>query len=184
MTVRLVGRKCTVKCLLNGLETDALWDTGAQVSIISHSWLKQCLPECNIWNIAKFLGMDGLGLKAANGTDIPCEGWMKLTFNFIKDDSGHTVTASFLLAKDFLDVPVVGVKVMEEITTHFDRGSSSRVNGSLVDVLTSSLTGFERRKEEALIQFIRSEPLVERKYTEDRENTVVFVSHLSPEEHV
>ena len=42
--VRLVGRICIVKCLLNGLETDALWDTGAQVSIISHSWLNQCLP--------------------------------------------------------------------------------------------------------------------------------------------
>jgi len=50
--VRLLGRKCTVKFLLNGLETDALWDTGAQVSIISHSWLKQCLPGCDIWDIA------------------------------------------------------------------------------------------------------------------------------------
>ena len=32
--VRLVGRKCIVTCSLKGLETDALWDTGAQVSII------------------------------------------------------------------------------------------------------------------------------------------------------
>ena len=24
--VRLVGRKCTVKCLLDGFEADALWD--------------------------------------------------------------------------------------------------------------------------------------------------------------
>ena len=35
----LVGRKCTVKCLLNGVETEALWDTGAQVSIIPSNWL-------------------------------------------------------------------------------------------------------------------------------------------------
>ena len=27
--IRLVGRKCTVKCLFNGVETEALWDTGA-----------------------------------------------------------------------------------------------------------------------------------------------------------
>ena len=101
-----------------GLETDVLWDTGAQVSIISHSWLKQCLP-CDIW--AKFLSINGLELKAANGTDLPCVGWMKLTFNFIKDDSDHTVTVSFLIAKDVLDVPVVGVNVIEEIK-HFDRG--------------------------------------------------------------
>ena len=127
--------------------------------------------------------MDGLELKAANGTGLPCEGCMKLTFNFIKDDSDHTITVPFLIAKDVLDVPVVGVNVIEEITKHFDRGSSARVNGSLVAVLTSSLTGVERRKVEALVQFITSEYLQDRNYTEDRENTVVFVSYLSPEEH-
>lgn len=57
--VRLVDRKCSVRYLLNGIETEALWDTGAQVSIISHSWMKQCLPECNVRDIAELLGMDG-----------------------------------------------------------------------------------------------------------------------------
>ena len=57
---------------------------------------------------------------------------MKLTFNFIKDGSDHTVTVPFLIVKDFLDVPVVGVNVIEDITKHFDRGSSARVNGLLV----------------------------------------------------
>ena len=47
---------------------------------------------------------------------------MKLTFNFIKDDSDHTVTVPFLIAKAVSDVPVVGVNVIEEITKHFDRG--------------------------------------------------------------
>ena len=40
-----------------------------------------------------------------------------------------TVTVPFLIAKDVLDVPDVGVNVIEEITKHFDRGSSARVNG-------------------------------------------------------
>ena len=57
---------------------------------------------------------------------------MKLTFNFIKDDSDHTVAVPFLIAKDVLDVPVVGVNVIEDITKHFDRGSSAMVNGLLV----------------------------------------------------
>jgi hypothetical protein len=30
---KLVGEKCHVRCELNGIETDVLWDTGAQVSI-------------------------------------------------------------------------------------------------------------------------------------------------------
>ena len=81
--IRLVGRKCIVKCLLNGLETDALWDTGAQVSISSHSWLKQCTPGCEIRDIAELLGMDELELKAANGTDLPFEGWVEPTLHLI-----------------------------------------------------------------------------------------------------
>jgi len=51
--------QCTVKCFLNGLETDALCDTGAQSSINSHGWLRQCLPGCDIRDIVEFLGMDG-----------------------------------------------------------------------------------------------------------------------------
>ena len=101
------------KCLLHGLETDALWDTGAQVSIISHSWLNQCLPGCDI---AELLGMDALKLKTANRTDLPYEGWVELTFNLIEDDSDHTVTVPFLIAKDFLDMLIVGFNVIEEIT--------------------------------------------------------------------
>ena len=37
--VNLVGRKCTVKCLLNDSEVAALWDTGAQVSIMTKGML-------------------------------------------------------------------------------------------------------------------------------------------------
>ena len=85
------------------------------MSIISHSWLKQCLPGCNIQDIAELLGMDGLELKAANGTDLPYEGCLERTFHLIEDDSDHTVTVPFLIAKDFLDMPIVGFNVTEEI---------------------------------------------------------------------
>ena len=172
--VRLVGRKCTVKCLLNGLETDALWDTGAQVTIISHSWLKQCLAGCDIRNIAELLGMDGLDLKAVNGTDLPYEGWVELTFNLIEDDFGHTVKVPFFIPKDSLDMPIVGFNVIEEIAKLFESGSSARVNGLLVDVLTSSLSGVERGKVEALVQFITSEPAKELATVKSRKQDTVI----------
>ena len=110
-----MGRKCIVKCLLNGLETDALWDTGAQVSISSHSWLKQCIPGCEIRDVVELLGMDGLELKA-NGTELPFEGWVEPTFHLIEDDADNTVTVPFLIAKDFLYMPIVGFKVIEELS--------------------------------------------------------------------
>ena len=51
------------------------------MSIISHSWLKRCLPGCDIRDIAELLGMDGLKLKAANGiVDVTYEGWVEPTY--------------------------------------------------------------------------------------------------------
>jgi len=89
--------------------------------------------------------MDGLDLKAANGTDLPYKGWMELTFNLIEDDFDHTVK---------VPVPIVGFNVIEEIAELFQSSSSAGVDGLLVDVLTSSLTGVERSEVEALVQFI------------------------------
>ena len=53
------------------------------MSISLHSRLKQCLPGCEIRDIAELLGIDGLELKAANGTDLPFEGWVEPTFHLI-----------------------------------------------------------------------------------------------------
>ena len=56
---------------------------------------------------------------------------MEPTFHLIEDDADNTVTVPFLIAKDFLYMPIVGFNVVEEITKQFDRGPSARVNGSL-----------------------------------------------------
>ena len=79
--IRLVGRKCAVKCLLNGVETEALWDTGDQVSIIPSNWVRKFYPGTDVRNITELLGMGGLDLKTANGTDLPYKGWVELTFS-------------------------------------------------------------------------------------------------------
>ena len=55
--VGLVRRKCTVKCLLHGIEAEDLWDTGAQVSIISHNWVRQNLPGYDVRDISELLSM-------------------------------------------------------------------------------------------------------------------------------
>ena len=68
---RLVGRKCTVQCSLNGVTTTALWDTGAQVSIVSSAWLQEHLPKAKIQGVEELLGVNELELKAANGTALP-----------------------------------------------------------------------------------------------------------------
>ncbi|CAB3994113.1 Hypothetical predicted protein [Paramuricea clavata] len=73
---RLVGKKYTVKCFLNGVESTALWDTGAQVSIVYHDWVLKNLPKAQLRTVETLLGASHLDLKAANGTTLPYDGWM------------------------------------------------------------------------------------------------------------
>ncbi|CAH3147767.1 unnamed protein product, partial [Porites evermanni] len=47
---------------------DALWDTGAQVSIISKSWNDAYLPDVLVRDISELLGERELDLQVANGT--------------------------------------------------------------------------------------------------------------------
>ena len=78
---KLVGKKCKVSCMLDGVPVEALWDTGAQVSIASKGWLGENLPMLNLRNIEELLGEEaGLNLIGANGGPIPFEGWVEVQF--------------------------------------------------------------------------------------------------------
>ena len=43
--VKLVGQKCLVGCYLDGMKCKVLWDTGAEVALISQMWLNENFPE-------------------------------------------------------------------------------------------------------------------------------------------
>ena len=136
---RLVGGKCTVQCLLNGMKTTALWDTGAQVSIVSSAWLQEHLPKAKIQGVEELLGVNELELKAANGTALPYCGWTEIDFSLLGTNSDYGLKIPFLVSKVALDLPIVGYNVIEEIT----RRSAVKVNQdeqtSFVDVLCCSL---------------------------------------------
>lgn len=72
---RLIGDRCTVKCSLNGVSVGLLWDTGAQVSILSSEWLEQNLPDAEILPINELVQSD-LVVSAATGSPIPYKGWV------------------------------------------------------------------------------------------------------------
>ena len=77
---RLVGKRCAVQCSLNGLKTTALWDTGAQVSIVSNDWICENLPNAKIQGVEELLDVNNLDLKAANRTALPYSGCLRLIF--------------------------------------------------------------------------------------------------------
>ena len=74
--VKLVGEKCNVRCELNGVETEVLWDTEAQVSIIPARLVREKFPNVSVKDIHELLGIGAdLKLQATNGTQIPYNGW-------------------------------------------------------------------------------------------------------------
>ncbi|CAB4027151.1 Hypothetical predicted protein, partial [Paramuricea clavata] len=80
---RLVGKKCSVKCFLNGVESTALCDTGAQVSIVPRDWVLKNLPKAQLRIVESLLRASELDLKTANGTALPYDGWIEIDFKLM-----------------------------------------------------------------------------------------------------
>ena len=64
---------CNVNCFLNGRITRALWDTGAQVSILSEQFLMKTFPDLKVKDISELIEAE-LSLTAANGETILYKG--------------------------------------------------------------------------------------------------------------
>ena len=75
---RLIGNKCLISCKLCGKRANALFDTGAQVSVASKPWAN--LPDYMLHDISDLLLDQKLDLKAANGTEIKYIGWTPTEF--------------------------------------------------------------------------------------------------------
>ena len=58
IVVGLVGKRCTVKGEINGHSVDVLWDTGAQVSIISNDLLRRSLSGVVVRDISELLKIE------------------------------------------------------------------------------------------------------------------------------
>ena len=68
-----------MRCRLNGLETKGLWDTGAMISGISRSWLRERFPELEVRDISELMD-EPLDIRSANQGKMPFEGYVELSF--------------------------------------------------------------------------------------------------------
>ena len=67
---------------MNNVATDVLWEIEAQVSIVSKEWMMNNLPKAKSSRIEELINEKKLDLKAANGTEVPYEGWVEISFKF------------------------------------------------------------------------------------------------------
>ncbi len=111
---QLIGKRCMVSCMIDGTKTQALWDTGAQVTIIPADWRVVHLPQAKLRPLCELLGGTDPNLMAANGSPIPYDGWLNVSFS-LKTGLNHKIKVPVLVTQATSGVPIIGYNVIEEI---------------------------------------------------------------------
>ena len=149
--VGLVGKRCMVHCQLNGQKVHALWDTGAQVSLISKKWLDEHLPDLPLRNIESLLD-DGteLDLKTANGSCMPYEGFVVVQFKLETSTVDQTIMVPMLVTHETLDYPIIGYNVIEELV------KKEEVPDQIATKWAASFPDIRCEKIQSLVNFIQA----------------------------
>lgn len=125
----LIGKKAIVQSYLNGLAVTSLLDSGSQVSIVSHAWKEEYLPDLSIHPVSEILREEDLKVIAANGSLIPYVGWVNLPGNV---DPNLSISVPLLISSYPMDKPLIVFNVLEVLICSKPE--------RLVLVLTSLLT--------------------------------------------
>ena len=130
-----------------------LWDTGAQVSVISGHDMSQYFPDIPIRKIEDFLGTETeINLVAANGTEIPYKGWAELDFRVPDNQSDiNVIKVPFLVTAESIDMPIIGINVIEQIVCN-----DSADNPDSESCFSKVFVNTKSKNAEALVSLIRT----------------------------
>ena len=111
--VKLVGEKCVLNCYLNELKGEILWDTGAQVSILSARWLQNHFPTASVKPVQELFEGD-ITIKSASGDSIEFEGYVELDFQLSLDSK--ILEVPFLVTNTVeVERPIIGYNVIKHL---------------------------------------------------------------------
>lgn len=160
-TAKLVGRRCLVRATMNNVDTRVLWDTGSQVSIIGAEWKQRYLPDVAVRPVEELLEEGGLDLSAANGTQIPYQGWIEVEFTLCKHAvagmSDRSVVVPILVATTELERPIIGFNVIEELALKSEDSENCFPAGHMVKRLCSALE-VGQRTARAVLTVLKKQP--------------------------
>ncbi|CAI5640554.1 unnamed protein product [Oreochromis niloticus] len=150
----LIGKKCMVDCFFEGVETQALWDTGSQVTIINENWRKSCFPHIQLRSTSELLGEDeALVGKAANQTPIPFAGWVELKFRLGSTrDPQPELVVPVLVSKEpgVAEPPIIGYNVIE----HFVKDGMEQ-HPDVTPAVVKEAFSIDCKKAEVLINIVQ-----------------------------
>ncbi len=133
---QLIGCRCMVTCHLDEVKLQMLLDSGAQVSIVEKSWVETALPNVMIQPLESLLPHHPLKITAANGMDVPYDGWIEVLLEITSSKRGSvSLCVPVLVSQEHVRSPFHGFKVIQEIIM----GNSDQTeNISLVDLLSQA----------------------------------------------
>ena len=153
----MVGRKCTVHCQLNDVKTEALWDTGARVSIIPEYIVNRDFAHIQVKEINEFLGMKtSKNLVTANGSTMPYKEWMELNFRLLKTNENYdSITVPFPVTQERIDTPIIGFNVIKEELISNQSKDYAFIDKDFLDCISSSFADAKSIDCKAFVNFIR-----------------------------
>lgn len=146
--IKLIGRRKMVRCTFDNIAVTALWDTGAQATVINDKWRAEHLPHTVIRGIAELLGPEPLNGLAANQTEIPFIGWVPVEFKLVgAGASSSSLLVPVLVSSDpnVAQDPIIGFNVIEEVineqmkrgATNYDCAASIVSNAFDIDAVSA-----------------------------------------------
>lgn len=144
---------------------------------MSEAWKSNNLPDSKILPISDLLSDDEmLNLRAANGSEIPFEGWVEVKLSLYdpktKTSGSDEILVPVLVSKDIAQRPIIGFNAIEEIMR--DREDQVQPSDRLTLLRNSLRLG--TGKAEALLNLIQGTTNEDDAYTVKTGRTSVVVS--------
>lgn len=130
--------------------------------MVGGSWKRQYLPDVEVRPVEELIEEGVLDLSAANGTDIPYEGWMGVDFalskNAVAGMSEKRVLVPILVAIGDLERPIIGFNVVEELALTNDTAEDCAPAGYMVQRLCTALE-VGRKTTRAVLSVLKNKKL-------------------------
>ena len=130
-----------VKCTFDNVPVTALWDTGAQATVINDKWRVEHLPNSTIRATDELLGPVPLNGLAANQTEIPFMGWVPVEFKLsMSDTASSSLLVPVLVSSDpnVAEDPIIGFNVIEEVVNELKQQQCVTHTDSATEIVSSA----------------------------------------------
>lgn len=150
--LNVIGKKYIIICLLDEVETKALWDTGSQVCLINEKWRQQNIPHTTLRSLTEIIGPGTLDGRAVNKTPIPLSGWVEIKFKLpsVSPTQLELVVPVLVVNEDGVgEEPIIGFNVIEHL---LERGIDPP---RVVTEAVSTAFSFDCKKTEVFLKVMK-----------------------------